>query len=73
MELVKCVHKVKCDFDGCSNLAEYSFSVKGIFRHELCFCSKCMQDMASCIAKLNTPKSIESKFKLNKRLKKNEE
>lgn len=68
MEISKCVHKSKCDFYGCKNLAQYSFSVKGIIKRDLCFCEECLKGMYNAIGKLQTPKGTTSPFKLNKKL-----
>ncbi len=68
MEISECKHKVKCDFYGCSNLAKYSFSTKGILKRDLCFCEECLRGMYEAIAKMQVPKSISSPFKLNKKL-----
>ena len=68
MQIEMCKTKSKCDFFGCNNLAKYSFSTKGIFKHELCFCEQCLTQMYECIAKLTVPKGTKSPFKLNKRL-----
>lgn len=72
MEIFKCKHTVKCDFAGCNNLAEFSFSMKGLIKRDLCFCEECLKSMFECFSKMQIPKGIESPFKLNKRLKKNE-
>ncbi|MBQ8444637.1 MAG: hypothetical protein IJX25_04725 [Clostridia bacterium] len=68
MEISKCSHKAKCDFYGCNNLAEYSFSTKGIIRRDLCFCQECLKGMYQAIGKMQTPKGTTSPFKLNKKL-----
>ncbi|MBQ8908802.1 MAG: hypothetical protein IJY90_00720 [Clostridia bacterium] len=68
MEINKCAHKAKCDFYGCKNLAEYSFTTKGIIKRDLCFCGECLNGMYQAIAKMQTPKGTTSKFKLNKKL-----
>lgn len=72
MEITKCKHIVKCDFSGCNNLAQFSFSTKGLIKRDLCFCEDCLKSMFECFSKMQIPKGIESPFKLNKRLKKNE-
>ena len=68
MELNECKHLTKCDLYGCNNLAKYSFSTKGLLRRNLCFCEDCLKGMYQAVAKLQTPKGINSPFKLNKRL-----
>lgn len=68
MEINECRHLVKCDFLGCNNLAKYTFSTKGVIKRNLCFCEDCLKGMYEAIAKMQTPKSIKSPFKLNKRL-----
>lgn len=69
MEMNKCCRKVKCDFYGCNNLAQYCFSVKGVIKKDLCFCEECMKGVFECISKLQIPKAVESPFNLKKRLK----
>lgn len=73
MELNECKHLTKCDFYGCSNLAKYSFSTKGVIKRDLCFCEDCLKGMYECIAKMQIPKGIESPFKLKKRLRSKDE
>ncbi len=72
MEITKCTHKVKCDFYGCNNLAEYSFSIKGLIKRDLCFCQDCLKGMFEALSQLQVPKGRQSPFKLNKRLKEDE-
>lgn len=70
MQIEKCKKQVKCDFIGCNNLADYSFSTKGLIRRELSFCNDCLKGMYQEIAKLQVPKATTSPFKLKQRLKK---
>lgn len=70
MQIEKCKKMVKCDFIGCQNLADYSFSTKGIIRKELSFCNDCLKGMYEEIAKLQVPKAANSPFKLKPRIKK---
>ena len=72
MQIYECKHKVKCDFAGCKNVAEYSVVRSGIIRHDLCFCKECLQELYNCIGARIVPKAIKSPFKLNKRLKQDE-
>lgn len=72
MEIIKCTHMQKCDFYGCTNLACYSFSTKGLIKRDLCFCEDCLRGMYECIGKTIIPKGTTSPFKLNKRLNKDE-
>lgn len=69
MKIEECKHRIKCDFEGCKNLAKYSFSTRGILRRELAFCEDCMKGMFECFSKISVPKAVETPFKLNKRLK----
>ena len=48
--------------------AKYSFSIKRFIKKDLCFCEECLKGMYNEIAKLQTPKSLKSPFKLNKKL-----
>ena len=68
MEITNCKHICKCDFVGCNNLAKYSFSTKGIIKRDLCFCEDCLRGMYQAISKMQTPKGTTSPFKLNKKL-----
>lgn len=68
MEIRECKHLTKCDFYGCNNVAKYSFSTKGIIKRDLCFCEECLKGMYNEIAKMQTPKGVQSPFKLNKKL-----
>ncbi|MBO5395181.1 MAG: hypothetical protein J6A28_04725 [Clostridia bacterium] len=70
MEISKTKVKSKCDFYGCNNIAQYSFSTKGIIKRDLCFCEECLQGMYQAIGKIKTPKGMSSPFKLNKRMRK---
>ena len=65
--------KTKCDFVGCNNLAEYSFSTKGLLKHELCFCEDCLKGMYEAIGQVQIPKGTKSPFKLNERLRRKDE
>ncbi len=73
MEIKECLHKVKCDFYGCNNLAKYSFSTKGVIKRDLCFCEECLKGMYNEIAKLQKPRTVKSPFKLNKKLRREHE
>ena len=68
MEISKIRHNVKCDFYGCNNIADYSFSTKGLIKRDLCFCEECLEGMYQAIGKIKTPKGTSSPFKINKRL-----
>lgn len=70
MQIEKCKRPTKCDFIGCDNLADYSFSTKGLIKRELSFCNECLKGMYQEIGKLQVPKGTNSPFKLNQRLKK---
>ncbi len=73
MEIFECQHKVKCDFYGCKNLAKYSFSTKGLIKKDLCFCEDCLNELYKIIGSLQKPRSIKSPFKLNKKLRRNDD
>lgn len=68
MQMEKCTRMTKCDFAGCSNLADYCLSTKGVLKRELAFCSKCLKEMYVEIGKMQTPKATQSPFKLRPRL-----
>lgn len=67
MKIEKCQHKVKCDFDGCKNLADYYVSTRGFFRNEFAFCKSCMNELFEDLSKIFVPKAIESHFKPNRK------
>jgi hypothetical protein len=69
MKMEICKNLLKCDFDGCKNMAKYSFSTKGFIRHDIVFCEDCMKKMFECFSKVCVPKPIDAPFK-NKRNKK---
>lgn len=73
MEISECKHFAKCDFYGCNNKAKYSFSTKGLIKRDLCFCEDCLRGMYNEISKLQVPKGIKSPFKLNKKLRSEDE
>ena len=73
MQIEKCLQKTKCDFVGCNNIASYSLSTKGLIKRELCFCEKCLNEMYEEIGKIKIPKGTKSPFKLNERLRRNNE
>ena len=70
MQIEKCKKQTKCDFIGCNNLADYSFSTKGLIKRELAFCEDCLKGMYQEIAKLQVPKGTNSHFKLRPKIKK---
>lgn len=72
MKVEKCQHKVKCDFMGCGNLADYYVSTRGFVRNEFAFCSHCMKGLFEELSKLYVPKAIESHFKPNRKRRKDE-
>ena len=73
MELKECNHFCKCDFYGCLNKAKYCFSVEGKIKRDLCFCEDCLKGMYKEISKVITPKAIKSPFKLNQKLRREDE
>lgn len=75
MKVEKCTHKVKCDFCGCRNLADYCVSTRGLFKNEFAFCEECMKNLYTELSKIFVPKAIDSHYKPNRTLRrrKNEE
>lgn len=73
MELHECNHFCKCDFNGCNNKAKYTFSCGGNIRRDLCFCEECLKGMYNEISKMLVPKAIKSPFKINQRLRREDE
>lgn len=72
MQIFECKHKTKCDFAGCKNIADFSLVKGGLLRRDICLCKECLNEIYEIVAKTKVPKAIESPFKLNKRLKKDE-
>jgi len=68
MQIEKCTHKTKCDMFGCNNLAEYSFSTKGLLKRELNLCDECLKGISEEYRKLETPKGTTSHFRLKDRI-----
>lgn len=75
MKVEKCNHRVKCDFCGCKNFANYYLSTKGFFKNEFAFCETCMEELFEEMSKIFVPKAIESHFKPDRKVRrrKNEE
>ncbi len=63
MEIEKALIKVKCDFYGCKNMADFSFKTRKVFQKELHFCRSCLNDLYSAIGKNIVPKAAETPFK----------
>lgn len=63
MKVEKCRHAIKCDADGCKNLADYYISTRGFIKNEFAFCEDCLKKLYAELAKLFVPKAIESHFK----------
>mgnify|MGYP006921166363 CR=1 FL=1 len=59
MELKKLENvKVKCDFVGCNNMADYSISLRrGIFCGTTDICSKCLNELYSLCGRYVVPQS----------------
>lgn len=72
MQIYESRYKVKCDFAGCRNVADYTLVKDGVFKRDICLCKECLDEIYEATAKVKVPKAIESPFKLNKRLKKDE-
>ncbi len=73
MEIEKCRHLIKCDFMGCNNFADYSFSTGKKIKRELSFCQNCLDEFYKTISKIKVPKGTKSPFKLNERLRRKNE
>lgn len=72
VKVEKCMHKQKCDFEGCPNLATYSISTRRLVRHEFGFCENCMKELYEYFSKMYVPKGVESAFKKNVKRRKDE-
>ena len=72
MELKKLENvKVKCDFVGCGNMADYSIDIKrSIFSGTTDICEKCLRELYSLCGHYLTPQSPPNM--LRKRGEKNE-
>lgn len=69
VKVEKCHHTVKCDADGCRNLANYYISTRGFIKNEFAFCEDCLKKLYGELAKLFVPKAIESHFKPDRTVK----
>ena len=67
MKVERCQHKVKCDFAGCGNFADFYVSKRGLIHNEFAFCSSCMKELYKILSKECVPKAIESHYKPNRR------
>lgn len=73
MELMKTKHKVRCDFSGCNNFAEFSLKTKGLLKGEMFFCMSCANQMYSEFNKLFVPKAIQSPYKNPRKIRRKNE
>ena len=63
MEIEKCQKKIKCDFNGCKNMAEFSISTKKVFSSKMHFCKECLNGLYLEIGKKLVPKAPKTPFK----------
>ena len=72
MNIEKNIHKIKCDVNGCKNMAEHRIEFKKLVRNsDMHICSSCLNALYSEMAKLIVPKSpqnmlVKSGFKTSK-------
>ncbi len=62
MEIVKEKLKIKCDIPGCKNSAEFTLICTDNKKHNLYFCSGCVEILNKQLAKVLTPKSIKNVY-----------
>ena len=70
MQLKKIQSKKKCDVTHCVNVAEYTFTIKNIFKKQICLCETCLEKLVKSCIGTTVPKPISSPFKPNSRIKK---
>lgn len=64
--------KVKCDFVGCSNMANYAIDLKrGIFGGTTDICSSCLNELYELSGKFIVPKSPQNIIKQKEMERKN--
>ena len=68
MQITKILIKTKCDFPGCKNLAEVSICEENDTSKKLDLCNVCLTKIYESVAKTVVPKSVESPFKKQKKL-----
>lgn len=68
VQLIKPTFKTKCDVAGCKNLAENIFCDELDTKKKICFCDDCLNLIYSAYSKRVVPKSVESPFKIQKKL-----
>lgn len=72
MRLKKVEGDKKCEVNGCNSKADFSIATKGVFKKEFCFCESCLKKMFKGYLGTSVPKPIESPFKPNSRIRKEE-
>ncbi len=65
MESVKTKQKVKCDINGCKNLATHTFLENQ--KQFVSLCDDCCKKLYEALSALIVPKAIEAPFKPNRR------
>lgn len=68
MIVVNMQNKLKCDFPGCKQLAITAICDENDRHKRLNLCDCCITNIYECIAKTVVPKSVESPFKKQKKL-----
>lgn len=68
MQITKILIKTKCDFTGCKNLANISLFDENDLNKKLNLCDSCLTKIYECVAKTIVPKSLETPFKKQKKL-----
>ena len=63
MKIEKCEKKIKCDFYGCKNYAEFSVQTNKFFANKMHFCKECLNGLYLEIGKNLVPKAIKTPFK----------
>lgn len=68
MQVEQVIHKTKCDFSGCKNLAQFELKDEIDNKKKIVLCEVCLQNIGKAYLKLTTPKQPQSPFKNQKKL-----
>ena len=68
MNVLKLLHKSKCDFFGCKNMAEIEIKDDLDSKKKMVFCLECLDKIGNVFLKNKTPKALESPFKKQKKI-----
>ena len=68
MNIFNVLHKTKCDFSGCKNMAEKEIKDENDDKKKMVLCKDCLENMLLAYLKQTTPKALQSPFKKQKKL-----